>query len=208
MGSSLATGVRRGTHSGHIAGRATELASIQRFLQTLSSKPVALQIEGEAGIGKTTLWEHGVASAGRASYRVLSCRPAEPEAHLPYAGLGDLFVGVGDDELSMLPSVQRRTLEAALLKTEAEHTPLQQRALSLGVRSVMSAIAAQTPLLVAIDDVQWLDSGSARVLSFALRRLESSPVGLLVSMRSQEDCLDVTLGSVGYWARSASCAYS
>jgi hypothetical protein len=73
-----------------VIGRQAELASAERFLDSLTAGPAALIIEGEAGIGKTILWEALLDSAARRGYVVLSSRPAESEARLSFAGLADL----------------------------------------------------------------------------------------------------------------------
>jgi DNA-binding CsgD family transcriptional regulator len=166
-----------------ILGRDDELDEMGRFLQSVPAGPSALLLEGAAGIGKTTLWLEGAASARRAGYRVLSARAAESEARLSYSALGDLFAGVLDEALPSLPTPQRRALETALLRDEGEGAPPDQRAVSLASSGVVRALAASEPLVVAIDDVQWLDTSSARVLSFALRRLSDERVGVIASLR-------------------------
>ena len=166
-----------------ILGREDELHELGRFLQSIPAGPSALLLEGAAGIGKTTLWLEGAASARQAGYRVLSARAAESEARLSYSALGDLFAGALDETLPSLPGPQRRALETALLRDEVGGAPPDQRAVSLASSGVLRALAASEPLVVAIDDVQWLDTSSARVLSFALRRLSDERVGVIASLR-------------------------
>jgi hypothetical protein len=110
---------------------------------------------------------------------VLSCRVAESEARLSYAALGDLL----DFELPDLPAPQKRALDAALLRAEVEGAPPDQRAVSIASLGVVRALAASGPVLIAIDDVQWLDVPSARVLAFVVRRLEDAPIRILVALR-------------------------
>lgn len=175
-------------------GRESELGLVARFLDALPEGPSALVIRGEAGIGKTTLWNEAVASARRSSYTVASCRPTQTEAKLPYLGLGDLFTDVPDEVLSELPIPQRRALEVALLRTEGEGDPLQQRAVSAAVLNTLVTWARSTPLLVAIDDVQWLDPPTTRVLRFAVRRIARGGVGILAAIRTggaDDDPLDL-----------------
>ena len=167
-----------------ILGRDAELAAIASYLHRLAAGPVALVLEGEAGIGKTTLWEAGVAAAHRRGYPVLACRPVQAEATLSFAALGDLLDGVLDEVLPALPDPQRRALEVALLRADAGEDPADQRAVSVATLGVLRLLARSRPLLVAVDDVQWLDGPSARVLAFAVRRLTHEPVGLLVSVRT------------------------
>jgi AAA ATPase domain len=141
-----------------ILGRDAELAEVRSFIGSGSAGPSALLLEGTAGIGKTTLWRAGVSFARARGHRVLSCRAAESEARLSYAAVGDLF----DFELPDLPAPQRRALDAALLRAEVEGAPPDQRAVSLASLGVLRALAAAGPLIIAIDDVQWLDAPSAR----------------------------------------------
>jgi hypothetical protein len=98
-----------------ILGRDVELAAIASWFDRLVAGPVALVLEGEAGIGKTTLWEAGVAAARRRGVPVLACRPVEAEATLSFAALGDLLDRVLDEVLGALPGPQGRALEVALL---------------------------------------------------------------------------------------------
>jgi DNA-binding CsgD family transcriptional regulator len=172
-----------GSVTDEILGRDAELAAIASFLDRLEAGPVALVVEGEAGIGKTTLWEAGVAAAHRRGYPVLACRPVEAEATLSFAALGDLLDRVLDEVLAALPDPQRRAVEVALLRADAGEDPADQRAVSVATLGLLRLLARSGPLVVAIDDVQWLDGPSARVLEFAVRRLTCEPVGLLVSVR-------------------------
>jgi AAA ATPase domain len=149
-----------------ILGRDDELARVKDFLGSVPERPSALRLEGTAGIGKTTLWHAGVAFARALGHRVLSCRAAESEARLSYAALGDLF----DFELPDLPAPQKRALDAALLRAEVEGAPPDQRAVSVASLGALRALAASGPVIIAIDDVQWLDAPSARVLAFVVQQ--------------------------------------
>ena len=115
---------------------------------------------------------------------MLSCAPAEVEAALSYSSLADLLAGVEPEVLAVLPTPQRDALEVALLRAGPSGAVAGQRAVAMGALSVLEELAAATPVVVAIDDVQWLDRPSARVLEFAARRLESRPVGFLLSLRT------------------------
>jgi AAA ATPase domain len=176
-----------------ILGRDAELAEVQSFVGSGSGGPTALLLEGTAGIGKTTLWRAGVSFARARGHRVLSCRAAEAEARLSYAALGDLF----DFELPDLPAPQRRALDAALLREEVEGAPPDQRAVSLASLGVLRALAASAPVIIAIDDVQWLDAPSARVLAFVVRRLGDAPIRTLVALRVGSGGDPLALGRAG-----------
>jgi DNA-binding SARP family transcriptional activator/DNA-binding CsgD family transcriptional regulator len=164
-------------------GRDAEHESVLGFLDQLASGCRGLLLEGEAGIGKTTVWEAGVAEARRRSMQVLSARAGASESQLSYAGLGDLLDRVLDDVLDELPMPQRRGLEAALALSDA-NTPPDPRVLGLALLTALRLLTEERPLVVAVDDLQWLDAPTADLLTFALRRLQGEPVGLLGSVRS------------------------
>ena len=164
-----------------MVGREAELGSITNLLQ-LPDLPHALLLEGEAGIGKTTLWEEGVRVARELSNRVLSCRPSESETALPFAALGDLLEPLLDETLPLLPEPQRIALEVALLRATPPKSPTDRLAVSQAVLSILRDRAPATTVL-AIDDLQWLDDPSRDVLEFVLRRLGDAPVRLLLARR-------------------------
>jgi DNA-binding CsgD family transcriptional regulator len=143
----------------------------------------ALVLDGEAGIGKTTLFEAAVAEAGEQGYTVLSCRPAGAEAAFSFAALADLLRAVLPDGLARLPLPQRRALSAALLLEEVDGSAPDERAIAFAVFQLLGELDGG-PLLVAVDDVQWLDAASESVLTFALRRLVAAPIAVLVARRS------------------------
>ena len=164
-----------------LVGRENETARLHAFVAELAGGPSALVVEGEPGIGKTALFEALLAQA--AGPRVLRARCAQAESGLAYAGLADLLGRVTDTVLAALPSPQQRSLEVVLGRAEVGQDPVEPHLLGRATLRVLQALAAATPLLVAIDDVQWLDPASARTLTFALRRLEAVPVGVLVIRR-------------------------
>jgi DNA-binding CsgD family transcriptional regulator len=166
-----------------IVGREPELATVRAFIGDADEGPVALVLEGEAGIGKSTLWLAALEYARERGLRVLSSRPAEAERGLAYVGLGDLLEGVLDHVLPTLSAPRRLALETALLVEEAPAEGVDPRALGVAVRSSLQLLTEERPLVVAIDDVQWLDTSSADTLAFALRRVGESPVLLLLARR-------------------------
>jgi DNA-binding CsgD family transcriptional regulator len=169
-----------------IVGRDAELSCLHAFVDEAERGPAALVLEGEAGIGKSTLWLAGVAHARSAGLRVLSSQPTEAERGLGHVGLGDLLDGVVDGVLPALSVPRRRALEVALLREEASGDPVHRHAVAVAVRDALQLLSELGPILIAIDDVQWLDRTSSRALAFALRRLEASPVIVLLARRRHD----------------------
>jgi len=168
---------------GEILGREEELAAVGAFIGRAEGGTAALVFEGEAGIGKSTLWLAGLEQARAQGLRVLAARPAEAERGLAHAGLGDLFDDVLDDVLPALPAPRRRALEVALLLEQASGDPVDQRALAAAVRGALQFLGEHEPILIAVDDVQWLDASSSSALTFALRRVAASHVLVLLTRR-------------------------
>jgi DNA-binding CsgD family transcriptional regulator len=166
-----------------IVGREEDRASVEAFVGRAEDGAAALVLEGEAGIGKSTLWLAGVELARSRGLRVLVSRPVEAERGLAHAALGDLLEDVLDGVLPSLSPPRRRALEVALLREEVSGDSVDHRALAVAVRDVLQLLSEREPILVAVDDVQWLDLSSSSALAFALRRLAASGVRLLLSRR-------------------------
>ena len=165
-----------------IIGRDAELSVVQAFLDRPGDGLRALVLEGEAGIGKSTLWLAGVAAARERSFHVLTSRPAEAERMLAHVVLGDLFADAEPESLAALPAPRRRAFEAALLREEPD-LPVDPRALGVAILTLLPVLGNRRPLVLAIDDDQWMDASSAATLKFALRRSLRVPVLLLISRR-------------------------
>ena len=167
-----------------IVGREHELEVTRAFVRDIQQGPASLVLEGLAGIGKTAIWNRSLQEAGAADVSVRTCRCSESDAAWAFAGLGDLLEGLSDELLAELPDVQRRALSAALLLSDAEEVSSGSRVVGVAVLGALRALARTRPLLLAIDDIQWLDASSRNVVSYALRRLTDEPVRLLASWRS------------------------
>jgi hypothetical protein len=166
--------------SERIVGRGAELLELGALLANETLMACALVLVGAAGVGKTTLWEEGIRLASERGLRVLAARPAEAEAALPFAALGDLIGPVVD--AIELPRPQRAALDRALQRADADE-PADRLAVSRAALGLLQGLARDRPLVVAVDDVQWLDPPTERVLTFALRRLTDVPVRVLVACR-------------------------
>jgi len=170
-----------------VIGREQELGAIQAFLAEAEHSPLALVLSGEPGIGKTVLWGQGVEEARGRFGCVLTCRGVEAEASLSFAGLSELLAPVFDDVAPSLLPPRRRALEIALLRVEPGDVAPDAHAIGLAVLDLLHGLAEHGPVLVALDDLQWLDPASAGVLQIALRRLREEPLGLLATVRLGPD---------------------
>lgn len=164
-------------------GRETECARLEEVLEAVESGSVGCILEGSPGIGKTSLWRESVEGARRLGYQVLETSPSEPEAVLAFSALGDLFERIPDQILETLPEVQARALRAALSLDEVPETSRQ--ALPRAILHLLRELSAAGPVLIAIDDEQWLDPASARVLAFALCRLRDERIALFIARRPE-----------------------
>jgi hypothetical protein len=144
-----------------VVGRESELRAVQSFLASMATGPTALLIEGEPGIGKTMLWFQAVRAAESRGFHVLQARPAESELRLSFAAIADLVGEAFAETRPHLPAPQERALGTALLRVDAEE-PAEPRTTATALVSVLTTLAAERLVLVAVDDVQWLDRASQR----------------------------------------------
>jgi DNA-binding CsgD family transcriptional regulator len=173
--------------SASVVGRDAELAVIDHFLAGVRDGASALVLEGEAGMGKTTLWRAAVADAEAAGFVVLRAQPAESETALSFSALGDLLDPVLEAALEPLAAGQRGALSRALVLDDAEGPAPDAHAVGVAVLNALRALSERSPVAVCVDDVQWLDAASAGALAYAGRRLGPECVGLLLARRSGVD---------------------
>lgn len=169
-----------------VVSRAVESRAVDDFLASARSGPSALVVEGEAGIGKTTMWLSALERAREVGFRVLSTRVAAAESVLAYWSLVGLLEGLGEEAFAGLPPPQRLAIDRLLLRVSADGPITDQRAVAAGFLSVLERLAQESPVLVAIDDLQWLDPPSMLIVSSATRRLSGS-IGFLATVRTGED---------------------
>jgi DNA-binding CsgD family transcriptional regulator len=167
-----------------VLGREAELAALSAFLDRVKSGPEALVLAGAAGAGKTTLLRAGAESAAERGFTVVQTLPVRSELPLAFAGLTDLLEQHLESVIGELPAPQARALEIALLLAEASPRPPEPRVIAAGFRSAVAALARAAPVLLVIDDVQWLDRPSQAAVGFAVRRWRDEPVGLLCAQRT------------------------
>jgi len=148
-----------------------------------------LLVRGEPGIGKTALLDHAVRSAGELSLTRVT--GVESEMQLGFAGLHQLLVPLLA-RLERLPVPQRRALQSAfgLLKDD----PPDRFLVGLAVLSLLDDAAVRSPLLVVVDDAQWLDRESIETLAFVARRLHADRVAMLFATADQSGATAVLDG--------------
>ena len=170
-----------------MVGRERELVLIRDVLSAIASGARGIHLHGEAGIGKTTLWQRILESAADLGFRVLATRPTEAEARLSFLGLSDLLGPLFDEIGHALPPPQRSALGAALLRSSGQAGAPEPLAVSLGTLTLLRAAAGAAPTLVAVDDTPWLDDPSASTLEFVGRRLETERIVILAAERTATD---------------------
>jgi ATP/maltotriose-dependent transcriptional regulator MalT len=163
-----------------VVGRQAEVAQVDRFLERGRG---ALVLFGDAGVGKTTVWLAGLERARERGLRTLAARTAETEAQFPYASLADLIEPVADEALRLIPLPQRRALEVALFRREPT-SAWDSRGVASATLTALTSLSIDAPLLLAIDDTQWMDPASADALGFAMRRCLGDKVRLLGTERA------------------------
>src|SRR3954447_4218320 len=150
-----------------LVGRAGLVERATKQLETSGS----VLLYGPTGIGKSTLGRALVADRARAGCRVLSAAPSQSEAGLPYVTLLDLLSHQLELAGQVLPDHLRQPLEVALLKASAPDTVRDELAVGLAVLHVLRRLATNGPVLLVVDDIQWVDPSSLEVLTFCARRL-------------------------------------
>lgn len=183
LNGTLGPTVYAGPMTASMFGRAEELATAIAMLEDVRQGPAGLLIEGDVGSGKTTLRRVVVAEARARGYRVLETHPVESEQSLPYAALGDLLGGMAGHPDLDLPGPQERALRVAVLLEEPEDGPPDPRAVALATLNALRSMAQRSPLVVAVDDLHWMDGPSARVLEFVVRRLQEERIGVVAASR-------------------------
>ena len=162
-----------------LVGREDECARIAELLAAAREQcSGVLVVSGEPGIGKSALCAWAAERA--AGMRMLSVTGVECEADLPFAGLASLC-GPELARVATLPAPQARALDAALAR--AASAPVDRLSIGAAVLSLLAAAATAGPLLVIVDDAQWLDEASAHALRFAARRLSVEGIAMLIATR-------------------------
>ncbi|MGB8500757.1 ATP-binding protein, partial [Mycobacterium sp.] len=165
--------------------RPVEFRAVDDFLNSAAAEPSALVVEGEPGIGKTTLWLAATDLARERGFHVFAARPAASESMLAYASLADMLNSVDAAVVASLPPPQCLALDRVMLQANGNGAT-DERTVAAGFLSLLNALAGELPLLLAIDDLQWLDSSSKLILGFAARRF-SGCVSMLCTLRTDPE---------------------
>ena len=166
---------------GLIVGRGVERSRIDGLLASArAGASSALLLRGEAGIGKSALL--GYARSQATDLRQLGMRGVDSEAELAFAGLSELLHPVLDS-VALLSPAQAEALHSALALRAEPANPLAVRGALL---SLLATLADTAPVLITVDDVQWVDQSSLEALAFAVRRLRAEPVAFLAAVRGDE----------------------
>ena len=174
------TGHTRGDPGFDLIGREPESKRVEAVLDRLHERGGALLVRGEAGIGKSSLLRLAGDRACALGVRTLRTVGVESEAELAFAGLHQLVEPIAE-LVDLLPNPRRRALQAAFgIAGEFEPDPFL---VALAAHQVLRLSARSGPLVVLVDDAQWLDRSTLGVLTFIARRLETEPVALVAAIR-------------------------
>src|SRR5258706_9568594 len=142
---------------------------------------------GDPGVGKSSLLKVADQLAQCRGRRVLSVTPTQFDRGLPFAGLAELIGQCPEGAEDGLPGPQRRALGVALQRVEPVGREVDALAVPLAVRGLLTQLCECEPVVLIIDDLQWLDQASVGTLGFALRRLAIEPNRLSVLVGTRPD---------------------
>ncbi|WP_399897704.1 AAA family ATPase [Streptomyces sp. BBFR51] len=162
-----------------MVGRDGEQAALSAFVSALGGQSLVLR--GETGVGKSALLDH-VTDLAQNEYRVIRAAGVEAESDLPFAGLHQVLYPLLPF-IDGLDAGHGAVFDAVFGRTAGR--PPSVMALGIAVLDLLSVAASHKPLLLVLDDGQWLDSSSAEVCGFVGRRLTGSSVKLMVGLRSE-----------------------
>jgi DNA-binding CsgD family transcriptional regulator len=154
-----------------VAGRGAEVARLTALLDDTATEPRAILVEGAPGIGKSCLLRALTELAQERGYVVAECQPTRTEMELSYVGLVALLDDLGPGAIEALPTPQARVLRT-ILRLDDGSGPVDRLSLGLATVAAVRSVAADRPVLLAVDDSQWLDPPTQRTLAFLARRLD------------------------------------
>ncbi|WP_162641542.1 LuxR family transcriptional regulator [Streptosporangium sp. 'caverna'] len=163
-------------------GREREMAQVDELVDRGRTQGGTLLVRGAAGIGKSALLTVADERAAARGLVVLSASGVQGETYLAFAGLHQLVQPLLGS-VRELPVRQREALLGAFgLDEVRDPEPFH---IALAVLNLLSDMAARRPLLLVVDDLQWLDRPTAEVLAFVARRVRAEPIALLMAARDR-----------------------
>ncbi|NMO55345.1 AAA family ATPase [Actinoplanes sp. TBRC 11911] len=167
--------------SGFLIGRGAELAVMYAAVDGIRTQGSVLVAIGEAGIGKSSLLRAAAAHARDSGYQVLEVSGVESEVGMPFAGLHQLLRPILPS-LDAIPPAQQRALRSAFGLSDGPGDSLFL--IALATLSLISEAAVERPVLVILDDLQWLDEPTRDVLAFLARRIGNDPIVIVCARRT------------------------
>jgi DNA-binding CsgD family transcriptional regulator len=164
-----------------LVGREKECLLIDNVVAATTRRGAALVVTGEPGVGKTALLDYAARTA--AESLVLRTRGVESETILPFAALADVLLPLRE-YLATLPSAQRAALEVCLALSPGSVPDTY--AVCAGALSLLSTAAAERPILLLVDDLQWIDPCSRRALLFVGRRVTGEQIAIVFAVLGQD----------------------
>lgn len=175
--------------AGHLVGRAHEVRQVRELLEgAVAQRSGILVLRGQPGIGKTALLAEARSLWG---LRVLAFRCVESEAELAFAALSGLLRPL-THLLPQLSEPRSRALAVSLAVSQPDPGECAPSRIAIGL-GTLDLLAKAGPVLVLLDDVQWMDEASAAALSYAARQLPQEGIAVIIGLRAGTDCpMDLT----------------
>jgi DNA-binding CsgD family transcriptional regulator len=181
----------------YVVGRDAELTQIESVVADVARRGGTVRIAGDPGIGKSALLRAGTELAVARGYTALSVRASEGESHLAFAALYQLL-GPVLGRVDELPPGHRAALMSAFGLAEPAVAPANRFFIALAALELLADAAAETPVVVGIDDLSWLDEDSREAIEFISRRITDEQIVMLTTCRLNRPP-ESTFGSVLLW---------
>jgi DNA-binding CsgD family transcriptional regulator len=173
-----------------VVGRSDHIRAIARYLQSADAHSSALLIEGEAGVGKSTLWLFALEQASELGFHTMSARASQVETEMAYGTVADLLGEVDPEVFIGLPDVQQAAVDRVLLRGGSDASVADVQVVAAALMSVIQRLGRTAPVMIGVDDLQWLDDCSRAVLAYVARRLKRR-TALLVTERPDAGAVSV-----------------
>jgi len=188
MGLVITTADAEAGSAGRLVGRVQERRLLDGLIESAEGGGAAALIVGEAGTGKTALLTYvAEVASSRVGLRVLRARGEESEAGLAFAALADMLLPLRE-KFTELPPAQRHALEECLVLSGAlsgGSAGKSQLGACAATLRVLASAGAEHPVAVLVDDLQWVDPESRRILLFAAHRLAAERVVMILAVRDE-----------------------